>query len=909
MMHNNALSRHTLIIILLFAALFFIGQTALAQTAPPPFASPMHPVFPLLDGDGQNVLDSGRPVSTMQTCGTCHDTDFISRHSYHADVGLAHFGQSDSGRPWDLSDGLFGRWNPLLYRTLSPVEAERVDLTTPEWLMLLGSRHVGGGPAVYSRNGRFLTDLSPDPTNVESSYRDPDTGELVGWDWQQSGVAEMNCFLCHLPNPNNEARIASLQAGEFGWAATATLLGTGLVEQSGDGWQWNGAAFADDGQLVPDYVGLRGPTNANCGQCHGQVHDDVGTPLVLEPYSLNILQNYSSLTTGQIISPQRLSQGGLNLADKASLNRTWDIHSERLLNCTSCHYSLNNPIYFQGTAERQPDHLLFDPRRIEWHEYLQRPLHQFAKGQSAQSLIAPELDNSLRRCESCHSVAHSVATSHEWLPYKERHTNALSCESCHVPRLHAPALQYVDWTILQPDGEPVVAYRGLDDDLVTGYEPVLLPRPETAVRSAAEPPTLAPFNLVTTWYWVYGDPPQPVPLAELTAVWLDGADYAAEVLALFDEDGNGRLDPHERQIDGEAKAQLIAQRLATLGLENPRIVGEILPFSINHTVTHGDWATKACADCHRSDSRLTRAFPLADRLPGGVTPDLLGSLDLTGFQNLSGLVEFQNNQLTFQPQTRPAGLYILGHDSEPLVNWLGVIIFLGVMLGVGTHGGLRYLVARRRAGQVHEPKLRRVYMYDVYERLWHWLQTAVILLLIFTGLIIHKPDLFGFLSFRFAVEVHNILAAILVINAALSLFYHLVSGEIRQYLPRPRGFFDQTFAQVRYYLWGIFHDEPHPFAKSREQKLNPMQQMTYFAILNVLLPLQIISGILMWGVQRWPDLAARVGGLPFLGPFHTLIAWLFAAFILLHVYLTTTGHTPLGNMRAMIMGWDEVEEP
>jgi thiosulfate reductase cytochrome b subunit len=83
--------------------------------------------------------------------------------------------------------------------------------------------------------------------------------------------------------------------------------------------------------------------------------------------------------------------------------------------------------------------------------------------------------------------------------------------------------------------------------------------------------------------------------------------------------------------------------------------------------------------------------------------------------------------------------------------------------------------------------------------------------------------------------------------------------------------------------------------------------MTYLAILNVLLPLQMITGALMWGMQRWPAVAGQLGGLPFLAPFHTLIAWLFASFIVLHVYLTTTGATPLANIRAMIMGWDEVE--
>ncbi len=90
--------------------------------------------------------------------------------------------------------------------------------------------------------------------------------------------------------------------------------------------------------------------------------------------------------------------------------------------------------------------------------------------------------------------------------------------------------------------------------------------------------------------------------------------------------------------------------------------------------------------------------------------------------------------------------------------------------------------------------------------------------------------------------------------------------------------------------------------------MNPLQQLTYLAILNVLLPLQVLTGALMWGVQTWPDVADRLGGLSFLAPLHSLVAWSFAAFIVAHVYLTTTvGKTPVDGVRAMITGWEDVE--
>ena len=48
-------------------------------------------------------------------------------------------------------------------------------------------------------------------------------------------------------------------------------------------------------------------------------------------------------------------------------------------------------------------------------------------------------------------------------------------------------------------------------------------------------------------------------------------------------------------------------------------------------------------------------------------------------------------------------------------------------------------------------------------------------------------------------------------------------------------------------------------------------------------------------------------GLALLAPFHSLIAWTLATFIVVHVYLTTTGATPLEATRAMITGFEEVE--
>jgi thiosulfate reductase cytochrome b subunit len=852
---------------LVAAALGLAIQQAYAGRLDEPAAqaSPIHPTFKLLDANGASVLDSGAALSTMQTCGQCHDTDYIASHSFHADLGMNEqypAGNAPSGRAWDISQGPYGEWNALLYRYISPAGDSRTDLNTADWVKAFAARLPGGGPAT--------------PEGVE-----------------------MNCFLCHLGQPDNTARIAAIQAGEGQWASTATLLATGIVTQTGAGYTWNPAAFNAEGELDANYITLQDPSNANCGQCHGLVHTDAETTLTLTGCSLD---NWQTATTGQVISAQKIALSGVNLQDKAEQVRSWDIHAERGVSCTDCHYSLNNPAYYQASAANKPAHLQYDPRRLELGEFLEKPDHNLARGQSAQTMLAPELKGTMRRCESCHEA---VKTHADWLPYTERHMAEVACETCHIPQLYAPAVQAYDWTALQLNGQPLSECRGVEgasgalNDLVTGFQPVLLERTNIDGQSL-----LAPYNLVSAWYWVYDDPngERPVRLADLQAAWLSGMGYAPEVLAALDANGDGQLDETELRLDTPQKAAVIAARLEALGLKNPRIAAEVQPYSLNHNVTRGEWAVNDCQACHSDNSRMAASMKLADYAPGGVQPTFVPDTNTQTNGNLTT----EAGALYYTPNVTKNGLYVFGHSRAAWIDWLGALAFVGVLAGVAGHGGLRFYQALRQPK--HAPKLKRVYMYAVYERFWHWLQTFTIVLLLFTGLIIHRPDLFGFLSFRYMVTLHNVLAAILVTNAALSLFYHLASGEIRQFIPRPYGFFDQAIVQAKFYLQGIFKGDKHPFEKTPDKKMNPLQQATYFGILNVLLPLQIITGALMWGAQQFPALAKLLGGLPVLAPFHSLVAWLFAAFIVAHIYLTTTGHKPLAGIQAMMNGWEETED-
>ena len=97
--------------------------------------------------------------------------------------------------------------------------------------------------------------------------------------------------------------------------------------------------------------------------------------------------------------------------------------------------------------------------------------------------------------------------------------------------------------------------------------------------------------------------------------------------------------------------------------------------------------------------------------------------------------------------------------------------------------------------------------------------------------------------------------------------------------------------------------------KCVDAKHNPLQRLTYLAVSAILLPLQMVTGLLYHTYNDWPGwgVDAYVG----LGPLaviHTLTAFLLLSFLIVHVYMTTTGRTLGSHVTAMWCGWEEVGE-
>lgn len=197
---------------------------------------------------------------------------------------------------------------------------------------------------------------------------------------------------------------------------------------------------------------------------------------------------------------------------------------------------------------------------------------------------------------------------------------------------------------------------------------------------------------------------------------------------------------------------------------------------------------------------------------------------------------------------------------------------------------------------------KNIYLYTRYERFWHWLQAALIMILLVTGFEINGT--FSLLGFATAVRVHNVTGIAWLIAFAFFAFWVFTTGEWRQYIPTTK----KMVAVMRYYAYGIFRGESHPVPKRREAKHNPLQRLTYLSLAALLLPLQMLSGLLYWLYNAWAEYGLSGLSLSPLALVHTALAFAILSFFIVHVYMTTTGHSILAHTKAMITGWEEVDE-
>jgi thiosulfate reductase cytochrome b subunit len=206
--------------------------------------------------------------------------------------------------------------------------------------------------------------------------------------------------------------------------------------------------------------------------------------------------------------------------------------------------------------------------------------------------------------------------------------------------------------------------------------------------------------------------------------------------------------------------------------------------------------------------------------------------------------------------------------------------------------------------------MARIYLHPLPVRIWHWINAVTCVLLFFTGIQLRYIGLIDVVSFQTAVITHNVLGFILIANFCLWLGFYLCSPRIRAYHAEtnPVRYFIGAVRQTLYYSYGIFRDMPPPFRPTPYRKFNPLQAMTYQILMIILMPIQMLTGILLWNLGGFSRTVAFFGGVREINTVHVLIFVFFAFYLPAHIYLGTLGRRPSTHYREMLTGYEEEEE-
>ncbi|MBK1735117.1 cytochrome B [Halorhodospira abdelmalekii] len=195
--------------------------------------------------------------------------------------------------------------------------------------------------------------------------------------------------------------------------------------------------------------------------------------------------------------------------------------------------------------------------------------------------------------------------------------------------------------------------------------------------------------------------------------------------------------------------------------------------------------------------------------------------------------------------------------------------------------------------------MKQARIFSPFEIFWHWAQSALIFGLLLSGL--EMNGLYQLLGFEYAFNTHIVLAGLLIALWAFAIFWHVTTGEWRNYMPTGTG----LLPMLAYYAYGIFSGESKPSAKTAASKHNPLQRLAYFAFKAAIAPALWLSGLLLLTYNLWRDTWINQW-LPLSAPaaVHVAAALALLVFLIIHIYLASTTGTPwYAYLRSMVTGY------
>lgn len=348
----------------------------------------------------------------------------------------------------------------------------------------------------------------------------------------------------------------------------------------------------------------------------------------------------------------------------------------------------------------------------------------------------------------------------------------------------------------------------------------------------------------------------------------------------LDSDGDKKL--------SEKELHSFLQRLHEKGVPEATLEARVLVLQPSHDFTSKGEKTKDCMLCHSSDasfySKILLEIPEKD---GRFTTLPMDRAVLARFGQrpffddlyLLGESKIQRKDL----EEVAAALKRIGFKW---IDLAGSLMVLFCLAGVSVHAGLMFLTRKLR----RRPRSRKdAEPMPVTISCWHWLHGLCVVILVATAIHLRLPDIAPiFATFLNAVNFHNLAAAILIVDYVFWLSYHFWKKEFKaRFLVSPSDFFRDTSAMLHYYGYLIFVGEGNPLIERDYYPFDPLERSFFLTMMLLFLPLQMLTGVLLYDVNTMMPIIRVLGGLRVVDAAHLLFAYILICCVIIHLYFHT----------------------
>lgn len=200
----------------------------------------------------------------------------------------------------------------------------------------------------------------------------------------------------------------------------------------------------------------------------------------------------------------------------------------------------------------------------------------------------------------------------------------------------------------------------------------------------------------------------------------------------------------------------------------------------------------------------------------------------------------------------------------------------------------------------------KIYFYPLWLRIWHGINALGIIILIITGITMNSGFEKSIISFNLNIKLHNYTGIIVSLNYFLFFIGNLVTNNKKFYIVKPKNFLKRPLKQAYYYTWGMFHGMKAPYPLSEKRKFNPLQKYFYILVMYLAVPLVILTGVGLMFPEVIFNKIYNVSGVLITAVIHSSMGFFISIFLVIHLYVSSIGKSPLDNFKGIISGWHHV---